>query len=389
MKTNYKHTLVASYIGYIVQALVINLIPLLFVSFSENFNISLTKLGVLIFINFGIQLTIDLVAAKYVSKIGYRNGAVLAHILAFSGLILLGILPYVIDSFTGIAVSMFLTAAGGGFTEVMISPIVQSLPLKNKAAHMSVLHSFYCWGSVLTILLSTLYFAIFGVESWRYLPMLWSIVAFVNIFIFAKAPIIEEYEQGEKNGAKTLLKKPLFLVMLVIMVCGGASEMAMSQWASYFAETGLLVTKTLGDLLGPCSFAVLMGISRIFFAKFEKRINLKTGLIISSVLCIITYFAAGISPYPALSLIACSICGLSVGLMWPGVLSLSAEKFKDGGGTMFALLAFAGDIGCTIGPFSLSIIADASGDLKTGFLFVIIFPAIMLMSLLKIKNFRR
>ena len=389
MKPRYKHTLIASYIGYIVQALIINLLPLLFASFTNDFGLSVTKISFLIMLNFSIQLTVDLIAAKYVDIIGYKRGAIIAHFLAFFGLFLLSFLPFVIDPFIGICICLIPMALGGGMTEVIISPIVQSLPLENKASHMSILHSFFCWGTVLTVLLSTAFFSLFGVENWRFLAILWSLLPLFNAFYYMFVPFAPLSEDKKTTSSKTLLASRTFLIMLTLMLCSGAAEMTMSQWASYFAENGLSVSKTTGDLLGPCSFSILMGLARVLFAKFEKQINLKRGLIISSALCIISYLVASLSPYPVLSLIGCSLCGLSCGIMWPGTLSFAAEKFENAGGNMFALLAFAGDIGCTLGPFLLGLLSDVTGDLKKGLLFVIIFPSVMLISTMKIKNHRR
>ena len=389
MSQNYRKTLIASYIGYIVQALVINLPPLLFVIFSESFALDVGKISLLISINFITQLCTDIIAAKYIGKIGFRRGAILAHVFASIGLILLGILPFIMPSFFGICISIILMAIGGGLTEVIISPIVQSLPLKNKAAHMSLLHSFFCWGFVITVLLTTAFFAVFGTQNWRYLVMLWAIIPFINVFLYKSAPLMVQNESEQVGTDKNMYKHPVFLLMLVFMLCGGASEIAMSQWASYFAETGLSVSKTVGDLLGPCSFAILMGAARLLFAKNEKRININTAIILSSALCIFSYALTALAPLPFLSLIGCTVCGLSVGIMWPGVLSLCAKTFPKGAGRMFALLALAGDIGCTLGPFILGYISDLTGTLKTGLLFVIIFPAIMFIGGILNKKYRR
>ncbi|MBQ8605546.1 MAG: MFS transporter [Clostridia bacterium] len=385
MKKGYGHTLAAAYIGYIVQSMVINFPPLLFAAFSEQFHISVTGISLLISINFCTQLVTDLAAARYINKIGYRRGAVLAHLFAVAGFLLLSFLPFVIPAYAGLCISTVIMAIGGGLTEVVISPIVQELPLKNKASHMSLLHSFFCWGFVMTVLLSTAFFALFGIDNWRYLALLFSVIPFCGLVMFFYVPLVEQKNTESQTGSRKLLATPAFLLMLLMMLCGGASEIAMSQWASYFAQLGLDVTKTVGDLLGPCSFAVLMGLARLFFAKNEKRINLNTALIISSVLCIVSYLLAGLSPFPVLSLIGCSLCGLSVGLMWPGTLSLCAERFPSGGGKMFAMLAFAGDVGCVLGPFLLGVLSDLTGDLKIGILFVIIFPVIMLSGLIKEK----
>lgn len=381
---NYKHTLMASYIGYVTQAVANNLMPLLFAAFSAQFGISVTGIGALILVNFGVQILTDLAASRFVSKLGFRVSAVLAHILAFIGLVLMGVLPFVMPAFTGILISVTVLAIGGGLTEVVISPIVQSLPLENKAAHMSFLHSFFCWGTVLCVLLSTLYFQAFG-SAWRFLPMLWSLIPLANTFFYMFVPLGESVPEEKRTRSLTLFTSPSFIIMFVIMLCAGASEMAMAQWASYFAELALGVSKTVGDLLGPCSFAVLMGLSRVLFAKNESRLDLRKTIAASAALCIVCYAVAALAQNPYVALVGCTVCGLSVGIMWPGVLSLAAARFENGGGQMFAYLAFAGDIGCAAGPALVSLIADKT-SLGTGLLFVVLFPALMLAGSLKLRR---
>lgn len=351
IKMNYKHTKYASYIGYITQAIVNNLVPLLFVTFQEEFNISLANISLLIVINFGTQILTDILAAKYIDHIGYRTGAVLAHFFCFVGLLSMGILPYILpNAYLGLVLAVVLNAIGGGLIEVLISPIIESLPGDEKEASMSLLHSFYCWGQVLVVLLSTLYFITIGTKHWAYLPAIWAVIPMINTFLFLKVPLCKLVEEHEQIPMKKLISTKIFWIFILLMVCAGASELAMSQWASMFAERGLKVSKTLGDLLGPCAFAVLMGISRVFYGIKGTKINLKNALFISGALCIISYIVTAFSKNPVISLIGCALTGLSVGLMWPGVFSLAAKYFKNGGTAMFAYLALAGDVGCVSGP---------------------------------------
>lgn len=387
MKLTYKYTLAASYIGYITQAVVNNLVPLLFVTFSQQFNISLVEISMLIVMNFGVQIAVDIMAAAFIDKIGFRRGAVLAHICAAVGLAGLGILPFLINPpIIGIIISVVFSAVGGGLCEVVISPVVESLPLENKAVNMSILHSFYSWGQMAVVLLSTLYFTIFGISSWHVLAIIWAIIPAFNAILFVFVPVYALCEPEEKTKLVTLITSPLFLLFFLLMVCAGSAELSMSQWASYFAEQGLHVSKTMGDLLGPCAFAFTMGLARVFHGKLEKHFSLEALLVMSSGLCVITYLLAALSPYPVLSLFGCAFCGMSVGMMWPGVISLAAKKYKKGGGSMFAILAIGGDLGCTFGPWLVGIISNASGHLQTGLLFAIIFPMIMLFGCLKLRK---
>ncbi len=384
----YYRTLYASYIGYITQAIVNNLAPLLFVVFQREFQLTVTQIGFLVTFNFSVQILTDLVAAKYVEKWGYKPSILAAHMFSTVGLVGLGVFPGLFgNAYAGLLVAITVYAIGGGLIEVLVSPIVEALPLDGKSAAMSLLHSFYCWGHTAVVLLSTLFFVTFGTENWRILTVLWAIVPFLNIFLFASAPIRVLVEEAESLPLKKLLSLKLFWVLFLLMVCSGASEQAMSQWSSYFAETGLQVSKTLGDLLGPCLFAVLMGLSRVFYGIRGNSIPLKKFISVSSVLCIGSYLVAVFSPVPLLSLIGCAVCGLSVGIMWPGCFSLAAQHCPQGGTAMFALLALAGDIGCGGGPSVVGLVSDSfGGELKVGLLAAIGFPILLIWGLQKLKN---
>ncbi|MGB8452001.1 MAG: MFS transporter [Anaerocolumna sp.] len=390
MNRKYRQTLYASYIGYITQAIVNNLAPLLFVTFQKEFSISLEQIGFLITFNFGIQMLVDFVSAKYVERSGYKVCIVAAHIFAFLGLIGLGIFPYWFDNaYWGLLFAIVLYAIGGGLIEVLISPIVEALPTDEKSSAMSLLHSFYCWGQVLVVVLSTLYFVTIGIRHWMYLPLLWSLVPLVNAILFTTVPINTLGNKGEALSVKSLFSMKLFWVFIIMMICSGASEQSMSQWASFFAESGLNVSKTLGDLLGTCMFAIFMGISRTFYGKYGETIELKKFISISSIICVLSYLVAVFSPIPLLSLFGCSICGLSVGIMWPGVFSLATAHCPKGGTAMFAYLALAGDIGCAGGPAIVGTLSEVSGgNLKIGLLFAIVFPIVLLSQIRVLRKLR-
>lgn len=388
IRNNYKHTIAACYIGYITQAIVNNFIPLLFITFHNIYDISLEKIGLLVTVNFTTQLIVDIISAKLADKIGYRPLVVAAHIFASIGLISLAFLPDILPNpYIGLCFSIVLYAIGGGLTEVIISPIVEACPTEGKSAAMSLLHSFYCWGSVLVVVGTTVFFNIFGTEMWRIIACLWAIIPLFNIFYFCFVPINSLNEEGDGMGVRQLVKISTFRILVLFIFCAGASELAMSQWASAFAETGLNVSKTTGDLLGPCFFAILMGISRIVHAKFGEKISLEKYLSGSAALCILSYLIASLSPIPVISLIGCGICGFSVGAMWPGTYSLASERCPKGGTTMFALLALAGDAGCSSGPAIVGFVSSALNDnLKLGLLSAIAFPLILLIGLLFIRK---
>lgn len=383
----YNHTIIASYIGYITQAIANNLAPLLFVIFHDTFDLPLSQITLLITINFMIQLVVDLLSAKFVDKIGYRKCIVAAHIFAAAGLVAMAILPFVMTPFAGLLLSVFLYAIGGGLIEVLISSIVEACPTDNKASVMSLLHSFYCWGTVAVILLSTLYLSVFGKENWRLLAVFWAIIPVANAVFFSRVPIARLTEEGEGMKPAELLKNGTFWLFVVLMVASGASEQAMSQWASAFAERGLGVSKTVGDLAGPCMFSILMGAARVFYAKMSEKINLLSFIIMSGALCVVSYLIASLSPSPLVSLVGCALCGLSVGIMWPGVYSISASGFPKGGTAMFAMLALAGDLGCSGGPtlvgFTSGLMSD---DLKAGVIAGVIFPILLVLCALIYKR---
>lgn len=383
IKNNFKHTVTASYFGYVTQAVVNNFAPLLFVTFQRDFGISLEKIAGLVTINFCLQLVIDFISAKLLDRVGYRVGIVSAHLFAGAGLVLLGILPFTLsDPYVGLIISIAFYAVGGGLIEVLISPIVEACPTDKKSAAMSLLHSFYCWGHVAVILLTTLFFRLAGISNWRYLAFLWAIIPFVNAVFFCFVPINTLASPDEAASMKSLFTSKLFWILALLMICSGASEQAMSQWSSAFAETGLNVPKTLGDLLGPCMFAVLMGLSRVLYAAFCEKIKLTAFIRASCVMCVVGYLTAAFAPHPILALAGCGICGFSVGILWPGVFSLAAKHTPNGATAMFALLALAGDLGCVSGPALVGAVSGAFGDnLKTGFLFAIIFPVLLVLGI--------
>lgn len=381
MKDNCKKTMYACFIGYIVQAVVNNFVPLLFVTFQKTYDIPLSRITLLITLNFAVQLLVDMLSAGLVDKIGYRASAVIAHICSAVGLILLTVLPEALpDPFIGILAAVIIYALGGGLIEVIISPIMEACPTENKEKAMSLLHSFYCWGHVGVVLVSTAFFALFGIENWKILALIWAIIPIANCIVFAGAPIYSLNAEGEDGlSLKQLFVNKTFWLLMLMMVCAGASEQAVSQWASAFAEQGLGVSKTVGDLAGPMSFAFLMGTSRLIYGKYGHKMDLDKFMVFSCLLCIASYLCIVFVPVPAVGLIGCAVCGFSVGIMWPGTFSKASAAIKGGGTAMFAMLALAGDVGCSGGPTLAGFVSDSfGGDLKKGILAAILFPILLL-----------
>lgn len=382
---SFKSTLFASFGGYVVQGIVNTFVPLLFITFQNEFGIPLSKITALITINFFLQLCVDLASAFFIDKIGYRACAFIANAFAALGLALLTILPRALpDPFVGLFLSVFVYALGGGLLEVVVSPIVESCPSENKSKTMSLLHSFYCWGSVGVISLSALFFALAGTQHWRILTLVWAILPAANAGLFLFVPLGSLSEDGAPSmRISELLKSKSFWFYFLIILGAGAAESAVAQWASAFAEKGLHVSKTLGDLFGPALFGVTMGISRLLYGKFGEKIDLKKAMTASGVLCVISYLVIAFSPSAALSLCGMALCGFSVGLMWPGTYSLAAAGIKGGGNAMFSFLALGGDIGCTSGPSVAGVVSGLFGDnLKIGFLFATFFPLLLTLLLI-------
>lgn len=381
MKNNFQKTMYACFAGYIVQAIVNNFVPLLFLTFEKSYHIPLSQITMLITFNFGIQLLVDLLSVGFVDRIGYRVSIVLAHVFSAAGLIGLVILPEILpNAFVGLLLAVVVYAIGGGLIEVLISPIVESCPSDNKEKAMSLLHSFYCWGHVAVVFFSTLFFKLCGIDHWKVMALIWAALPIINGLVFCKVPIASLIEEGETGMTLgELCRNKIFWILMLMMLCAGASEQAVSQWASTFAEKGLGVSKSIGDLAGPMAFAILMGSARAFYGKFGDKIDLDKFMVGSGLLCIGSYLLISLSPLPQLSLLGCAICGLSVGIMWPGSFSKASAVMRNGGTAMFALLALGGDLGCSGGPTLVGYVSSMfSEDLKKGILAAIVFPVLLI-----------
>lgn len=379
----------ACFIGYIVQAVVNSFVPLLFVTFQNTYHIPLSQITLLITINFVVQLCVDLLSAGFVDKIGYRASMILAHICAAAGIGLLTVLPEILpNAFAGILLAVVVYAIGGGLLEVLVSPIIEACPTDNKEAAMSLLHSFYCWGCTGVVLVSTIFFAIFGTVHWKMLAWLWMLLPIGNMILFTQVPIYSLHEEGEKGMTMgELFREKIFWMLMVMMVCAGASEQAVSQWASTFAELGLGISKTLGDLVGPMAFSILMGTSRLIYGKYGDRMDLDRFMKLSTLLCIASYLLIAFVPVPAVELVGCAVCGFSVGIMWPGTFSKASASLKRGGTVLFAFLALAGDLGCSGGPTVVGFISSAFGNnLRIGIGAAILFPVLLLVALFAMKK---
>lgn len=383
MKLNFKTTIRACFMSYIAHAIVNNFVPLLFITFQQSYDIPLSQITMLVTVNFGVQLLVDMLSARFVDRIGYRVSIVLAQLLAAAGLLLLTVLPGIMDPFTGLLMAVVVYALGGGLIEVLVSPIMESCPTDNKETAMSLLHSFYCWGHVGVVLVSTLFFRLAGIGNWRILALIWAVLPLCNSVLFALTPLAPLLPEDEKGmSMKELFSSKVFWLLFVMMLCAGASEQSVSQWASAFAEQGLGVSKAVGDLMGPMSFAALMGLARALYGQFGQRLQLIRVMRLSTVLCVAAYLLVVLPASPVVNLLGCGLCGFSVGIMWPGTLSKASADLRTGGTAMFALLALAGDLGCSDGPTLVGLVSNAAGgDMKPGLLSAVGFALILLICL--------
>lgn len=379
MTENYRKTKSVCYSGYVVQAIINNFLPILFIVFRKSYGIGYEQLGRLVLVNFAVQIGADVVTPFVTRKIGYRFTAVMSQAVAAVGLLLIAVLPKVMTPYSAIMCSIVVYAFGSGMMEVILSPLVELLPSGNKGANMAFLHSFYCWGQAFTVLGTTAMVFLFGYGGWQYIPLIWAIIPICNALLFMRVPIVEPKPETEQKPAKDIFKRREIVFFAVFMSCAGCSEIAMAQWASVFAQQGLGVNKVIGDLLGPCAFAIFMGTGRIIYGAFSGRYSVRKALIINNILCLLCYLTVGLTHQPFLSLIACALCGFSVSLSWPGTLSMAAAAFPDGGTVMFGFFAFCGDLGCSVGPWLVGLLADRIG-LQNGFLFCAMFPLIMIIT---------
>lgn len=379
-RISYTPTKIASYVGLFVQAIVNNFLPILFIALQDVYNIGYEKLGRIIMFNFITQLVTDILTPKIVGVLGYRKTAFMCQGFAALGLSLLSFLPRIMpDPYVGIVISVTVYAFASGLMEVILSPLVEMLPTKNKSGNMSILHSFYCWGQAVTALVTTFLVSLFGYANWMFIPIIWAIVPFINMFSFLKVPIIEPEPERKSDSLKKLLSSPLFRCFMVMMLCAGASEIAMAEWASMFAQQALGVSKVIGDLAGPCAFAIFMGTGRVLYARFAERVSFRKTVMVLSALCVACYLTAAFVNIPLLALISCALCGFTVSVMWPGTYSAGSKAFPHGDAVMFSVFAMCGDLGCCLGPWILGIIADIK-SLHTGFAVTAVFPVIMLIT---------
>lgn len=358
MKLTYRHTAISCCIGMITQAVVCNLAPILFIIFKEEFHLSDEQLGRLIVFNFGTQIVADLLATRYCDKFGHRFSVMLAHTCCFLGLLCISILPSVlVNPYTGLCIAACVYAFGGGIIEVCVSPIVESLPGDEKARMMSLAHSFYCWGQMVTVAVTTIAIHLLGRSVWKLIPLAWALIPLANIFLLAFVPMKPSIPEEKRTPIRDLFRNRIFIIGMLMMIASGSSELSMSQWASLFVEESLGVSKVLGDLLGPCLFAFTMALTRVFFGIYGERISLEKALLVSSVACVVCYLAAVF--FPALTLAGCAMSGFTVAIMWPGTLSSGAKRFPLAGTALFGLYAICGDIGCSVGPWIAGVVSDA------------------------------
>lgn len=385
---NYERTKIACYLGFVTQAITANFAPLLYMTFYRTYGINFADLALISLVFYVTQLAADFLCAKFVDRIGYRKSMIIAQIASGAGVAMLGFVPDMcVSPFAGILICAVIYAIGSGLIEVLCSPIIEACPFENKESMMSLLHSFYCWGALGTIVLSTVFFAVFTTAHWRILACLWAVIPLFNVWNFAVCPIEPIVEDGEGMSISQLLKTRVFWLFILLMICAGASEISMAQWVSAFAESALGVTKTTGDLLGASGFALFMGISRAIYGRYGNKVDLSNFMITSGILCLCSYLAAAFASMPLMGLAGCMLCGFSVGIMWPGSISISSSKLPKGGTALFALLALAGDLGGAAGPALVGNISQMMGEnIQAGILAGTCFPVLLVISVIAVKR---
>ena len=393
-KVSYKSTVIACYTGYFSQAIVVNLVPIIFIPLRERFGFSYSQLGLLILINFVTQILIDISLSKAADKYGLRIFAVVSHFLCVAGFLLFAFTPYFFagQEFLGYMVSSVVFSAGGGLLEILLNPIIDAIPAKQKDRAMILLHSFYAWGQAAVVIITTL-LLFFGVNL-TVIILLWAAIPFVNGFIFSKVPIAEKENKENIIKIRQLIKNPIFIIAFIAILFGSASEATMAQWASSFMQKGLGLPKITGDILGICGFAVMLGTGRALYGFYAKKVRLNKILIYSSFAAVICYFVVAVSPFDFLSIAACAVSGLCVSLMWPGTLVIASERLPLAGASMFALLSAGGDIGAAAAPFAtgntidffISRLGNEQSGLRLGILLSGLFPLAALIFFAKLKK---
>ena len=376
---SYKTTVKACYIGTICQAIITNLTAILFIPLGEQFGLSFTQLGILVMVNFTVQVTVSLVFGSIVDRFGFRRFIVAAHILAVIGMAWFAsanIMPF--EPYLVLLSGTIIFAVAAGFMELLLSPILNSIPTDEKSSAMSIMHAFYCFGFLGVALITTLLLLILGREAWPIITLLWLLVPLANVILFSICPMAKPMPTERQSSAKNVLTRPLFIVLVVTIFFAGSSEITFAQWTSAYLEEVIGLPKVVGDIAGVSMFALMMGVCRIGYGLLKRR-NVKwlpgqsVLMQIGSGLALISYVIMAATNNPVLALMACALCGLGVGLLWPGVLSLAVEAFPNAGTWMFAIFAAAGNVGAAVGPSVFGVVADGVG-LRAGFLLATVFP---------------
>ena len=355
---SYKSTIAACYIGSFVQAIIVNTTPILFIPLREQFGLTFQQMGLLVLINFISQVGCDILFSNAIDKYGFRRFVVAAHGLAVVGLVLFAASPLLFDRpFAGFVTATIIFSGSGGLLELLLSPIVNAIPTDEKAGAMSVLHSFYSWGQAAVILLTTVLLFVFGRAWWQWIILIWTLVPLFNFFFLMRVPFAPNVPEEQRQGMDKILLKPFFIAALATILCGAAAELCISQWASAYLEEAMRLPKVVGDVGGVCLFAVMMGVGRLFYGMYGKKINVSLMMLIGTVGAAACYITVALSGTAVLSLLACGLCGLCVSLLWPGTLVVASEHYPLAGAWMFAILA-AGDIGASAGPWLMGVVAE-------------------------------
>lgn len=361
---HYRLTTISCFVGIFAQAVIINLAALLFMPLMRLHGLTYVQLGTLVAVNFSVQVGSDLVFSGLIDRIGFRRLVLPACLVGSLGLFLFALAPVLLPGrvFAGLLAATAVYSAAGGLLEVLLSPIVNAIPNEEKGAAMSLLHSFYAWGQMATIILTTLFLFLVGERHWQWMVGFWALLPLANFLLFLKAPFPPSVPEEHRLNMGDLILKPFCLLAFAAIFFGASAEVLMNQWTSAFMERALLLPKLTGDLFGMCGFALMLGLGRAWHGKYGARFDISKALVAMSALAVLCYLVVALAPGSWPGLLACMVCGFATSLLWPGTLIVASERYPLAGAWMFALLAAAGDVGAGLGPWFTGWVVDHAID---------------------------
>lgn len=405
---NFKRTKLACYSTYLSMSAVFCLPSMLFVTFRETYGISYTLLGTLVLTNFCTQLLVDLIFTFFTKYFNVKKVVRVMPLITCAGLLIYGIFPTLFPqyAYAGLLAGTVIFSVSAGLSEVLLSPVIAAIPSENPEKDMSILHSLYAYGVVFVVIVSTIFFKIFGAENWMYLAGFFGLLTIVSCVLFCTSPIPEMNLTQEKTEGKASKKGFAMMLCVLCIFLGSAAENSMTNWISSYIENALNISKAVGDILGLTLFAVLLGVARTLYAKYGK--NISNTLLMGMIGATACYLIAAVSTVPVISMVACVFTGFCTSMLWPGTLILMEEKIPNPGVAAYALMAAGGDFGASVSPQLLGAVADKVAvsslaselsvtlnltteqiGMKAGMLTAMVFPLLGIALLIFIKRYFR